>query len=242
MTPRRQDATMTLAATLLCLGVLAPWRALPAQVGHDPAGSPYHDIRPGAGPVLLFGHLGGDRGIAGVGPSDARTIGLRYELAMGRPTVFHFTATYAMGDRFIVNPAVDSTSPDRRTGPFDTNLLLTELGVQLRLAGAKSWHGLAPYLGVTMGFAFDLSSPGDTTQSRYRFGTKMLLGANGGVRWHPARRLTVQVDGRALYWRLRYPVSFHNPAPDESTIVPFDTKLFDWTMHPWVSLGVGWTF
>jgi hypothetical protein len=233
---------MTLVATLLCLGVLAPWRALPAQVGHDPGRSPFHDIRPGAGVVLLSGRLVGDRGLAGAGPSDALTFSVRYELPMGRATLFHFTASYAQGDRFILNPEVDTSSADQKTGPVDTDLLLTELGVELRLSGAKTWHGLAPYMGVTSGFAFDLHSPGDTTQSGYRFGTKMLLGASGGLRWHAARRFTVQVDGRALMWRLKYPVSFRGPAPDGSRLVPLDRKLTDWTVHPWVSLGVGWTF
>jgi hypothetical protein len=242
MTPRRQDATMTLAATLLSLGVLAPWRALPAQIGHDPTQSPFRDIRRGAGPVLLVGHLGGDRGRAGAGPSNALTVGLRYDLSLSRPVVFFLSATYAKGDRFILNPAVDSTSPDRRTGPVDTELLLTELGLQLRLSGGKSWRGFAPYLGVTSGIAFDLNSPGDTTQSGYRFGTKLFLSGTGGIRWHAARRLTVQADTRALFWRLNYPLSFHVPAPDGSLVVPFDQPLRDWSVHPWISLGVGWTF
>ena len=219
-----------------------PTNRLTAQVGHDPGASPFHDIRPGAGPVFFVGHLGGDRGRVGVGPSNALTMGLRYELPLGRPTVFHFSASYAKGDRFIVDPAADSSSPARRTGPADTDLLLTELGMQLRLSGAKSWHGLAPYLGFTSGFAFDLHSPGDSTGSEYEFGTKLLLGGNAGLRWHTGRRFTVQLDGRALMWRLKYPSNFHVPAPDGSQVVPFTEKLTDWTVHPWVSLGVGWTF
>ncbi len=219
-----------------------PPNRLHSQIGHDPAASPYRDIRAGAGPVFLVGHLSGDRGRADAGPSNALTFGLRYELSLGRPTVLLLSATYARGDRFIIDPAAASSSPARRTGPADTDLLLTEVGLQLRLTGAKSWHGLAPYIGPTLGLGFDLNSPGDSTGSGYHFGTKILLSGQGGIRWHAGRRVTAHLDARALFWRLKYPVSFHAAAPDGSRVVPLDQPLTDWSVHPWVSLGVGWTF
>ena len=215
---------------------------LSAQVGHDPAQSPYRDIVRGAGPVFFVGYLGGDRGRAGVGPSKATSFGARYEMPLGRPTLLQFTAAYLKGDRFIMNPAVDSTDPNRRTGPTDTDIRLTESALQLRLTGGKTWHGLTPYIGTGVGMAFDLRAPGDTTASGYQFGRKLTFGGNAGVRWYAARKLTVQLDARAVMWRLRYPTSFHSTAPDGSRVVPIDVPLTDWTMHPWVSLGIGWIF
>ncbi len=242
MTPGRHDARTTLAATLVLLGVLAPWRALPAQEGHDPAHSPYRDIIRGAGPVFFAGHLSGGRGRAGAGPSNALALGVRYETSLGRPTVAQFTAAYLKGDRFIVNPAADSTAPGRRTGPADAGLLFTEIALQLRLTGGKTWHGFAPYLGTGIGMAFDLRSPGDTTKSDYQFGTKVTFAAATGLRWYATRQVTVQLDARALWWRLKYPPSFHSPAPDGSRVIPITERLTDWTRHPWVSLGIGWIF
>jgi hypothetical protein len=241
-TPRRHDATTTLAATLVCLGVLAPWRALPAQVGHDPGQSPYRDIQRGGGPVFFAGHLGGDRGEAGVGPANALGFGVRYELPMSRSSLAQFTVAYLKGDRFIVNPAVNPTAPGRRSGPVDTDLLFTELALQLRLTGGKTWHGLAPYVGTGIGMTFDLHSPGDTTGSGYAFGNKITFGGNTGLRWHATRKITVQLDARAVMWRLRYPISFHGTAPDGSRVIPATKPLTDWTLHPWVSVGVGWIF
>jgi hypothetical protein len=52
----------------------------------------------------------------------------------------------------------------------------------------------------------------------------------------------INADVRAQLWRLKYPLAFHDPAPDGSTVVPFSENLTDWTLHPWVSFGVGWTF
>jgi hypothetical protein len=121
-------------------------------------------------------------------------------------------------------------------------VLLTEIGMQLRLSGSKSWHGLAPYAGVGLGLAFDVHSPGDTTQSGYNFGTKITLSGTSGLRLHPSRRFTLQAEAKALLWRLKYPFSFRAPASDGSSVLPATAKLTDWTMHPWVSLGLGWTF
>ena len=219
-----------------------PSSRLVSQVGHDPANSPYRDIALGSGPVIFGGHFGGDRGRAGVGPSNARSLGVRYELAGGRSLVVQFSAAYLKGDRFIVDPAADDTAAARRTGPSTTELFLTEIGLQLRLTGAKTWRGLSPYVGTGLGMAFDVNSPGDSTQSGYAFRSKITISGNVGVRWHAARRVAVQADLRALLWRLRYPVSFHSAAADGSRVVSLDDELKDWTLHPWISLGLGWTF
>ncbi len=245
---RWNDGTIRIVrAAALTVGVLSIFPSfhrsgLAAQVGHDPAHSPFRDIQRGAGPVLFAGHLSGDRGRADAGPSNALGIGVRYEVPLGRATVSQFAAAVLKGNRFIRNPAVDDTAARRRTGPVDTDILLTEIGLQLRLTGGKTWHGLAPYLGTGLGLAFDLRSPGDTTASGYQFGTKLTVSAATGVRWHATHKVTVHLDARALFWRLKYPVSFHSTAPDGSRVIPLLDPLTEWTAHPWVSLGIGWIF
>ena len=242
MTLRRHLSGLILTAMLVSLGIVATWRRADAQVGYDPANSPYRDITLRSGPVFFVGHLSNDRGRAGVGPSNALTFGSRYEIPAGRSLVLQFTAAYLKGDRFIIDPAADSASPARRTGPVTSDLLLTEFGLQLRLTGGKTWRGVAPYIGAGFGLLFEVNSPGDTTGSGYQFGSKLTLSGSTGLRWYPSRRLMVNADLRAQMWRLRYPVSFHTPASDGSRVVPLADPLTDWTLHPWISLGVGWTF
>ncbi len=242
-TVRRLDGQLLwhLVAYAALLAV-CPSSRLAAQVGHDPAHSPFHDIPLRAQPVFFVGHLSADRGRTGAGMSNALTFGMHYEVPTGRSILFQFTAAYLKGDRFIINPSADSSSPDRRTGPVGSEVLITDISTQLRLTGAKAWRGIAPYVGVGLGLAFDLGSPGDTTKSGYAFGTKFTLGGSTGVRWFPARRVMVNADFRAQLWRLRYPASFSFPAPDGSRVVPLTDPSTDWTLHPWISLGVGWTF
>src|SRR5882762_8573132 len=221
-----------------------PPNRLTAQVGHDPAHSPFHDIRLHSGPVVVIGHLGADRGVAGAGTSNAMTFGLRYEIPAGKTLHLPLTGTYLRGDRFIINPRADSSSPARKTGPFKSDLALVEIGMQLRLTGGKTWHGFAPYLGTGLGLVFDVNSPGDTTRSGYQFGTKLTPAFMTGVRWYPARRVMINADVRAQLWRLKYPISFHDntQASDGSRVLPLTQPLNDWTLHPWISLGIGWIF
>jgi len=230
----------------IILGMLLsniPTFQLSAQVGHDPGSSPYHDILLHSGPVFFVGHLGADRGAVGAGTSNALTFGARYEIPAGRSLHFQFTGALLHGDRFIIDPKADSSSPARRTGPFKSDLALVEIGMQLRLSGGKTWRGFAPYVGTGLGLMFDVNSPGDTTGSGYRFGTKLTLALASGVRWYPAPRVLVNADVRAHMWRLKYPVSFHTVlAPDGSRVVPLNQPLNDWTLHPWFSLGIGWIF
>lgn len=194
-----------------------------------------------ASPVFFAGHLGGDRGKAGVGPSNALAFGVRYELATSRSTLAQFTASYLKGDRFIVNPAVSPDSLGQRTGPADVDLLFAEVALQVRPLADRTWHRLSPYFGAGIGMVADVGSPGDTTGSGYRFRNKLTFGGIGGVRWQATPKLTVQLDARAVMWRLRYPVSFHSAAPDGSRVIPLSEPLTEWTLHPLISLGVGWT-
>jgi len=235
----KSRAVLSAAIALLSANPAIP---LSAQVGHNPGSSPYRDIPWHSGPVVFAGHLSGDRGTADAGMTNARTTGVRWELNAGRTLLFQFTGAYLQGDRFIFNPSLDSTNPEKQTGPHPSNIGMAEIAMQLKLTGGKSWHRLAPYVGTGLGLAFDIDSPGDTTHSGYTFGTKFTIDLMGGVRLYGRRHLMINLDGRLLWWKLKYPLSFHSQAPDGSRVLPIYQDLTDWTMHPWVSLGIGWNF
>lgn len=224
---------------LLWLTVLASYDRSAAQVGHDPGRSPYRDVRRGAVLVVASGYFGGSRGGPGVGLSSGATAGLRYETALGGAIGASLGIAYAQTTRFIIDPAKDSAT--RKTGPFDTDVILADAGLQLNLTGRKTWHGFAPYLGGALGLAIGGGSKPDP--SGYDFGTKITLAPEGGVRWYPARRISVRADARLVLWRLKYPVSYKVPNTiDNSTVLPPSASLNEWTSHPWMTIGLGWTF
>ncbi len=176
--------TAVRAAALVWLGVVASWNGASAQVGHEPAHSPYHDVRRGGVLVFTFGYLGGSRGSVGVGPSEGKTGGIRYEVPFGAVGA-SLGLAYARMNRFVVDPFKDTTS---RKSELSTNdVVLLDAGLQLVLTGRKTWRGFAPYVGGVLGVAIGGTSPRDT--SGYKFGTKFTVAPNVGLRWYPARRL-----------------------------------------------------
>ena len=242
MSPRRHVACPkrlpTQAAALVWLGVVASWNGATAQVGYDPRQSPYHDIPRGAVWALSVGHLGGSRGIVGVGASDGLTGALRYEVPFGAVGA-SLGVAYARTSRFVEDYTKDSTS--RRTGPFNDPVVLADAGLQLVLTGRKTWRRFAPFIGGALGVAVGRALAQDT--SGYRFGTKITLAPNAGVRWYPGRRMSVRGDFRLLLWKLHYPLSYKVPNNiDHSTVLTATAPLDQWTAHPWATIGVGWIF
>jgi len=228
---------------LLWLGVVASWNGVSdgvsAQVGHEPGQSPYRDVRRGAVGVVTFGYLGGSRGSVGVGLSDGKTGGIRYEALFGAIGA-SLGIAYGRTNRFVVDPTKDSLSALRKTGPFPNDVVLADAGLQLVLTGRKTWRGFAPFVGGALGVAIGGAAPRDS--SGYRFGTKFTIAPNAGLRWYPARRLSVRGDFRLVLWKLNYPVSYKVPASDGSRVLPVTAALTEWTSHPWATIGVGWTF
>ena len=234
----RSRCWMVMGGVVL-LSVNPTIRPSAAQVGHEPSHSPYHDIRRGGVGVITFGYLGGSRGGPGVGISDGPTGGLRYEVAFGNALGASLGIAYAQTTRFVVDPTKDSLS--RRSGSFDTDVVLADVALQLALTGRKTWHGFAPYVGGAFGVALGGGSPPDP--SGYDFGTKLTVAPGAGLRWYPARRVSVRTDFRLVLWRLNYPLGYKQPSTiDGSRVLPLDAPLTEWTAHPWITIGLGWTF
>lgn len=213
---------------------------LRAQVGHAPGASPYHDIR--ASQFLLFtgGLLTGGEGIAGVGPSNGMMAGVRYELRVGAPTRVVLGIAGGGFDRVVLDPRLGAA--DRVQDTVTQSVILGEAGLQFVLTGAKSWHGVAPYLGVTTGLALGGEVPQDS--SGFRFGTRFQLGPQVGIQWYPAQRLTLRVEGRAVFWKLHYPPLFFQ-APSQALGEPplldnRTTKASEWVQHPALFISLGY--
>ena len=151
-------------------------------------------------------------------------------------------ASASILERQLVNP---DEPPDTRY--FDTanqQVYLVNGGVNFMLTGRKTWRGLAPYLGATLGMAFGGSVPEDTL-SGFRFGTKFQLGPVLGVRIFPNRRIHLRIEGQDILWRLTYPNRFFEPpanAPGaEPVLDPTENTSGQWTHHPTIRFGIGYT-
>jgi hypothetical protein len=229
---------MTRIASLVWLGVLASWRGVSAQVGFPPDHSPYRDMQIGSNFVATAGYLSGERGRVGVSPSDGNIYGIRWERPFSRTLGLVFSLAEGQTTRYLVDPTKDSAS--RTTGPVDNPVGLADIGLYLMLTGGKTWHGFAPSLGLSLGAVWASRPPGDT--SDYNFGTRFEFAPQAGLRWYLAKRLSIRGDARLVFWKLSYPLQYKQPGPDGSRVLPINATTSEWTHHPWLSLGVGWTF
>jgi hypothetical protein len=176
-----------------------------------------------------------------VGLTDVWTAGLRYDASLGGPTRLTIGASVGRGDRFIVDPTQDTAT--RKSGPVQDDVFFLDAELQLLLTGPKTWRGLAPYLSGALGLAYGGTEPAADT-SAYRFGTKFVIVPGAGVRWYPAARLSVHADARLVFWRLRYPSEFYLPPEGGASppVLTIGDPNSEWTRHPWLRFGVGWTF
>lgn len=220
--------------------------ALPAaaQVGHPPRSSPYHEIVNGHSVTPVVGYFAGGGGRFGIGAHNGVVYGLRYDLRTGKTVQFGLSVAQGDLDRFIVDP---TKRPDNRvTGPLDQRTRFADVSAQLNLSGGKSWRGLAPYAGLTLGVAFGRDLAADT--SGYEFGNKFYFAPQLGTRFFVGSRVHLRAEIRAPFWKLNYPERFgEEPAeapgtPENPNAVIADGRFDEWTVSPWFQLGLGYAF
>lgn len=228
-------------AALAAAAILTPAGAR-AQVGHDPATSPYRDLRSKQVLGVMAGYLWGSRGVAGVGPSGGQLVTARYDRSVGGPMNLFLGLGFANANAYRMDPNLPAST--RRSGPFNQGLVVMDAGLHLLLTGRKTWRGFAPYGGVGFGVVFQTGLPDDL--SGYSFGTKAHLGPQVGIRWYPVEALSLRLEARDLLWRLKYPTQFFSPPPvfpnEPPVLEPATDPSAQWTHHPVIAFGIGYTF
>ena len=215
---------------------------LAAQVGHDPARSPFRPIVARMSIGIVGSYIGGSSGTIGVGPSDGPGAGLRFEMRLTGPTDVFASVSWSNLQRLVADPAAPMDS--QFSGPVDRGVLIAESGLLILLGGDKTWRGLAPYAGANLGIGFGSSVPGDS--SGYGFSAKFVSGPLLGVRFYLGESVHLRVEGRLQFWKLSYPTSYFLPPPDypddPSILDPLLNSDSEWTSHPTLMVGLGYSF
>lgn len=236
------NARIAATAALAALAAALWLDPLAAQVGHDPARSPYRDLRYGQFLSATAGYLFGGGGQFGVGPHRGPVATLRHDFLAERTLSVALVGVYARLERNIADPFV-ATEP-RIRGPIEHRVLAGEGVLQLNLAGGKTWHGLAPYVSAAAGLAFAEGVPEDT--SGYKFGTKIYFAPALGVRAFLSRRLFLRLEARTLFWNLSYPEARFENDPDGAfgPLVPLlaNRPRKEWVPSPMLHAGLGYAF
>ena len=227
-----------LRLSLLLLFVATPG-LLAAQVGHDPARSPYRTLRFGQFIGVVGGLLNGNGGALGVAPHHGPSVSLRYDFLSSGTLTLGFAATFANLERVIVDP----TKPIENavTGPVTQNIQIGEGIVQFNLTGGKTWHRIAPYVAGGVGLLLSKDPPEDA--SGFQFHTRFVLTPGVGARVFLADRLFLRLEARSAFWSVTYPASFRSsPSSDPSKPPVLASPRKEWLANGWYTVGLSYAF
>ncbi|HLB35805.1 MAG TPA: hypothetical protein VJL31_04500 [Gemmatimonadales bacterium] len=198
-------------------------RPAPAQVGHDPAHSPYRDLRASHQITFSGGYLAGGGGEAGAGPKQGPLAGLRYSLSLSGSLEMTAGVHGASLDRFLV----DSGTVARQS------VIIADAGFTLRITGPKTWRGWMPYVGASMGLATGSAVVQDS--SGFAFGNPFQFGPRLGLRRYTGGSVGLWIEGWDPIWRLRYPANWQSGDP------PRVTAGREWVHNPTLLVGLSFT-
>ena len=194
----------SIALTLaLALAPASVW----AQTGHPPGSSPYRDIVPNKTVTLFGGYMFGTGGTIGVAPHDGSFGGIRFDVRVSSPISLALSFQYGGMQRNYVDLA--DTAGGFIKGPIAQDVFMAEIGGQFNVTGKKSWHRLAPFMGVTLGIASANTSSVD--HSGFKFGTRFEISPQWGTRIVLSNRIILRAEMRWIFWGVNYRSDVQDP-------------------------------
>jgi hypothetical protein len=232
---------LTLART--AFAVLTAYAVFTALAASDAAAqridSPYRFLQHSQYVGVFAGHVWAQEGQLLMGPQPAPTFGARWGIRLSGPlsigAELGFTpTTRTVRDTVLVLP----DSIYQAVGEADMRLVSLMAEGRFSVTGARTWHGLHPFLSAGAGVVIDIAGTPEleaelTSPERFDFGTSFAGHLGAGVEWFASERISLRLDGRALFWRLRAPeiITQRRPIPRS-----------EWENNPVVSAGFSFHF
>lgn len=211
--------------------------------------TPYRWIDRGVRVGLVGGWVSADRGRSNLGPGPTEAVGLRSRLRLAGPISLEAGTAFGNADRFVVDPRPEGGPSAVDTVPH--RWVLAEAGVQLALTGARTWHGLQPFVSVGAGFVIgvdepqsDVLSDPDAGAFRFELNTAPLALAGLGAEWVVSDRIGIGFEVRDHLWRLTTPPGFFRPevlTNIEEANAPTPEER-EWTHNPEFGLTLWYYF
>jgi hypothetical protein len=220
------------------VALLAVWVGpAAAQVGHDPAHSPYRDLEHKQELTWLFGYVRARHDPAGVAPRSAAVTGVRYEINLAGPLGLSADLTRLFSEREVLDPAKPLAT--RSQGTESAPVYAADVALALDLTGRKSWHHLVPQLRGGLGL---MSSSAKDDSSGFSFGTPFAFTFGGGLKFVPGGRLQLRADITDRVFKLNYPDPYYRKASDNTSVLSDPTPRSFYTHHTALTVGVSYLF
>jgi hypothetical protein len=223
----------------LLFGVLALLVAVPAsaQVGHEPASSPYTDLEYKQELTPLFGYVRARQDPAGILPKSAAIAGLRYEIYLAGPLSFSSDLTRTFSERDVIDPLLIASK--RLIGTQSAAVYGADIALAVGLTGRKTWHSIQPQLRGGIGL---MASRAKDDSSGYAFGTSFAFNFGGGLKFVPGRRFQLRADVTERIFKQTYPDSYFRLATDNTAVLTDPTPRKFYTHHTQLTVGVSYLF
>lgn len=209
-----------------------------AQVGHEPAKSPYVDLEYGQEFTLLGGYLRTRLDPAGIAPKSRPIVGVRYEAKLTGPLAFSADMIGGGGSRDVIDPLKPVAT--RKLGTQSNAVVAADIALALNLTGERSWHSLVPQIRGGIGL---VSSRAKDDSSGFAFGTRFAFTMGGGVKYVPAGgRFQLRADVTDRIFKLDYPDAYYRLASDNTAVLPGSTAKSFYTHHTALTVGVSYLF
>ena len=207
-----------------------------AQVGHDPAASPYTDLEYRQELTVYGGYASARVDPAGVTPQSAPIAGLRYELYLAGSV----SLTSDLSGMFSERTVLDPTKPraQRVIGTETAPVYGLDVGIALGLTGRKTWHHIAPQVRAGIGVVHSQAAD-DTTG--YKFGTPFAITFGAGLKFVTGGRLQFRADIGERLFKQKNPEAYYRTTSDNTAVLT-DTPRSYWTNHSVLTLGASFLF
>jgi opacity protein-like surface antigen len=214
--------------------------AAPSLLSAQTIPSPYRFIETRKELGAFGGWISPGTGRFGYGPGPGPVTGVRAGLDFDGPFSIEAVVGGIPTTRAIVDPR--RVEGDREIGETEVTLITADARLKLGLTGARTWHGLNPFVTAGAGLAWDLGQSSPLEQDlpatdRFDFGTAFVAQVGGGVRWFVTEAVVVRGDGLLHLWRLKAPAGFRDPERGFG-----DIGEAEWINAGSFTFGIGYRF
>jgi hypothetical protein len=181
-------------------------------------------------------HISADRGSVGLGAKSGPAYGVRYGIRLGSAFQIDVDGMYFPTEHAVLDTAVVD-SAFKQIGTASQTLVVATLAMRLNLTGARTWHGLQPYVVFGGGGVIEAKKDKAAIETapvdaRFAFGTSFAGVFGGGFELFPTNRLAIRVDGRNILWKVKTPAALARGAL--GVTMPAD----EYVQNPTVSAGI----
>lgn len=223
---------VVVAAALVAASLVA------ARVEAQTIPSPYRHIESPHAVSVLGGYLSTDRGEMGIGVASGPLFGLQYTGRFAGPVAGVVRLWGMSTERAVLSRDVSDAEAEPVVADETSSMLAGgEVGLRLLVTGPRTWYSLAPFVELTGGM---LAVAGSRTELESElpadqvidYGPTFAVGAALGTDWFLTDRISVNVAGRGLLWRLTVPEGLTSDGREDS----------EWTRNFGVTVGAAFHF